>query len=294
MTACTSTLNGSRTCAMPTNAHAGLRMSVKRQCHGYGDRNWIVRFHRGEWIWRVYSHQGGKLRYTNRGPWLVIAKTGPVVYKIQHHPQAEPDILHVDKLMPYYLDFREELQSWIEIDHPTQYRDRGPTSSSDPIEGHSRHTSTSIRAHSWFRNQRTISRFASPWAWSWWETWIQNPIVHGDEGSIPSVRYQPGFWPDRWSRSVGRTKATLESEVAPAPVSEITPDLLLFNQTISEGSDRFPEVETTSACGNPDAETPETLLGNRSPIPSPRRGTRPCKQPERYIPVRRLQVLPID
>ncbi len=47
------------------------------------------------------------------------------MYKIQCYPQAEPDIVHVDKLMPYYLDFGEELHSWIEMDHPTQYRDRG-------------------------------------------------------------------------------------------------------------------------------------------------------------------------
>ncbi len=55
----------------------------------------------------------------------MLAKTGPVTYKIQRHPQAEPDIVHVDKLMPYYPDFGEELCSWIETDHPTRYRDQG-------------------------------------------------------------------------------------------------------------------------------------------------------------------------
>ncbi len=46
-------------------------------------------------------------------------------YKIQHHPQAEPDIVHMDKLMPYYPDFGEELHSWIETDYPIRYRDQG-------------------------------------------------------------------------------------------------------------------------------------------------------------------------
>ncbi len=39
-------------------------------------------------------------------------------------PQAKSDIVHVDKLMPYYPDFGEELHIWIESDHPTQYRDQ--------------------------------------------------------------------------------------------------------------------------------------------------------------------------
>ncbi len=42
-----------------------------------------------------------KLHYTNRGPWLVLAKMGPVTYKIQCHSQADPKIVHVDKFMPY-------------------------------------------------------------------------------------------------------------------------------------------------------------------------------------------------
>ncbi len=32
--------------------------------------------------------------------------------------------MHVDKLMPYYPDFGEELHSWIETDHPIRYRDQ--------------------------------------------------------------------------------------------------------------------------------------------------------------------------
>ncbi len=89
-----------------------------------GAESRVVQFHCGEWVWRAYSHQGGKLRYTNRGSWLVLAKMGPVAYQIQRHPQADPEIVHVDKLMPHYPDFGQRLYSWIKTDHPTQYRDQ--------------------------------------------------------------------------------------------------------------------------------------------------------------------------
>ena len=63
-------------------------------------------------MWRVYPPvSGGKLRYRNRGPWLVLAKTSSVTYKIQHHAKAEPEFVHVHKLLPYQADFEEELHS---------------------------------------------------------------------------------------------------------------------------------------------------------------------------------------
>ena len=54
----------------------------------------------------------------------MLTKTGPVTYKIQRHPQADPKIVHVDKLMPYYPDFREQPYSWIETDCRVRYRDK--------------------------------------------------------------------------------------------------------------------------------------------------------------------------
>ena len=45
--------------------------------------------------------------------WLVLAKTSPVTYKIQRHARAEPEFVHVDKLLPYQADFEEELHSWL-------------------------------------------------------------------------------------------------------------------------------------------------------------------------------------
>ncbi len=107
-----------------SRARKTLKTAAKRHRRGYGEPNRIVRFHRGEWVWRAYPSQGGMLRYTNRGPWLVLANTGPVTYKIQRHPQADPEIVHVDKLMNYYHDFGEQLHSWIEADCLVQYRDQ--------------------------------------------------------------------------------------------------------------------------------------------------------------------------
>ena len=42
--------------------------------------------------------------------------------------------MHVDKLMPYHPDFGEELDSWIQADHPTRYRDQGEQTASPTIQ----------------------------------------------------------------------------------------------------------------------------------------------------------------
>ena len=66
-------------------------------------------------MWHVYPPvSGGKLRYRNRGPWLVLEKMAPVTHKIQRHARAEPEFVHVDKLLPYQADFEEELHSWLQ------------------------------------------------------------------------------------------------------------------------------------------------------------------------------------
>ncbi len=62
---------------------------------------------------RLPPVSGGKLRYRNRGLWLVLTMTSPVTYKIQYHARAEPEIVHVDKLLPYQADFKKELHSWL-------------------------------------------------------------------------------------------------------------------------------------------------------------------------------------
>ena len=57
------------------------------------------------------------------------------MYKIQRHRQAGPEVVQVDKLMPYYPDFRERLHSWIETDCPMQYRDQ-EVQTSKPVLQH--------------------------------------------------------------------------------------------------------------------------------------------------------------
>ncbi len=44
----------------------------------------------------------------------MLAKTGPVTYKIQRHARAEPEFVHVDKLLPYQADFEAKLHSWLQ------------------------------------------------------------------------------------------------------------------------------------------------------------------------------------
>ncbi len=51
----------------------------------------------------------------------MLAKTGPVTYKIQRHARADPEFVNVDnychKLLPYQADqadFEEELHSWLQ------------------------------------------------------------------------------------------------------------------------------------------------------------------------------------
>ncbi len=96
-------------------ARANLKKAAKCQKNGYGKTSRSAVFRRGDWVWRVYPPvSGGKLHYRNRGPWLVLAKTGPVAYKIQRHATAEPEFVHIDKLLPYQADFEEELHSWLQ------------------------------------------------------------------------------------------------------------------------------------------------------------------------------------
>ena len=44
-----------------SRARKTLKTAAKRQRRGYGELNRIVRFHRGDWVWRAYPRQGGKL-----------------------------------------------------------------------------------------------------------------------------------------------------------------------------------------------------------------------------------------
>ena len=88
--------------------------------------------------------------------------------------------------------------------------------------------------------------------------------------------------------------AVLEPEATPATRPDTAPNPLPADQTEPDTPDDGPEVTVTSHTSHPDVGLLETLVGSQSTVPSPRRGNRLHKQPERYAPVRRLQVLPED
>ena len=75
---------------------------------------------------------------------------------------------------------------------------------------------------------------------------------------------------------------------------DTAPDHLPADQTEPDTQDDSAAVEMTSQNSHPDLGSLETLVGGQSTIPSPRRGTRLRKQPERYAPICRLQVLPVN
>ncbi len=51
-----------------SRARKMLKTAAKRQHRGYGEPNQIVRFHRGEWVWRAYPRQGESYGTLTRGP----------------------------------------------------------------------------------------------------------------------------------------------------------------------------------------------------------------------------------
>ncbi len=75
---------------------------------------------------------------------------------------------------------------------------------------------------------------------------------------------------------------------------EDMPDQLHLVPTDSDGPDVGSEDKTTELCSDPGLGLPETQMGSQSSVPSPHRETRPRKQPDRYTPVHRLQVLPVN
>ncbi len=83
----------------------------------------------------------------------------------------------------------------------------------------------------------------------------------------------------------------LEPEATPLMRPDTAPDPLPADQTELDVPDDSSEVEATTQNSHPDLGSLETLVGSQSTVPSPHRGTRLHKQPERYAPVRRLQVL---
>ncbi len=195
------------------------------------------------------------------------------MYKIHHQLQAEHDIVHVGKLMPYYPDFGERLYSWIEADHPTQYRDQeaqtskpvlqdqpvavvdiplqisDPTPDPEPAEPHPDESSPV---------ETNEANSAEPA-----ETKVQPAVLETLSDSTP--------YPDQESPT--GSSNDLETETAQTLCSEGMPDPLHPVQADPDDPDVRPEVEPTDSRSDPGLGLTETQTGSRSPVPSPRRGT---------------------
>ncbi len=290
-----------------SRARKTLKTAAKCQRRGYGEPNRIVRFHHGEWVWRAYPCQGRKLRYTYRGPWLVLAKTGLVTYKIQRHPQADPEIVHVDKFMLYYPDFGEQLSSWIETDGPVQYRDQEIQTSWPVLQDQTLNiVDITPPVHDPVDNSPPVPNPAPV-------AEIAEPHIDIPSTTEEPVEIEESFtashaWPEVPPAVL---EAPLESPSGPdqelsgdltgSPDMETDPETCpadISNRLQStpaepNGPNAEPEDEPTDELVNPSNQSPEIPPGSRSLIPLPRRGTRLRKQPERYTPIRRLQVLPV-
>ena len=95
-------------------AREKLKVAAERQKKGYQETCREVSFKRGDWVWKIDPlKRVGKLHVKNLGPYLVIAKTGPVNYQIQENENARLSIVHVDKLYPYTKSDNEVLLPWI-------------------------------------------------------------------------------------------------------------------------------------------------------------------------------------
>ncbi len=229
-----------------------------------------------------------------------------MTYKIQRHPQADPEIVHVDKLMPYYPDFGEQLYSWIETDCPVQYRDQEIQTSQpalqdreliivditllvhDPVDisppvpdpgpvAEITEPCSDIPSTTEEPVEKEESFTASP---AWPET---APAVLEAPLELPSG-------PDQeFSRDLTESPdVETDPETCPADVS----NRLQSTPAEPDGPIAEQEDEPTDECVNPSPQSPAIPPGSRSLVPLPRRGTRSRQQPERYAPIRRLQVLP--
>ncbi len=232
--------------------------------------------------------------------------TGLVTYKVQRHPQADPEILHVDMLMPYYPDFGEQLYSWIETDCPVQYRDQeiqtfwpalqdqeldmvditppvhGPldVSPPEPVPAPVAEV-TEPRIEIPCTTEKPVEIE---------ESFTTSPARHGATPMVLETPLESPSGPDQEFSGDLTEGPDVETdpEMCPADVSNRP------QSTPAEPDDPEAKLEDEPAeeCVNPSPGPPVVPPGSQSLVPLPRRGTRLRKQPERYTPVRRLQVLP--
>ncbi len=237
----------------------------------------------------------------------MLAKTGPVTYKIQRHPKADPEIVHVDQLMPSYPDFGEQLYSWIETDCPVQYRDQEIQTSQPVLQDRElnivditppMHDPVDVSPP--VPDPAPVAEIAEPRIEILCtteepveieESFTANPARPEVAPAVLEDPLELSSGPDQeFSRDLTESPdVETDPETCPADVS----NRLQSTPAELDGPDAKLEDEPTNECVNPSPQSPEILPGSRSLIPLPRRGTRSRKQPEKYTPIRRLQVLPV-
>ncbi len=236
----------------------------------------------------------------------MLAKTGPVTYKIQRHPKADLEIVRVDRLMPYYPDFGEELYSWTETNSPLQYQDQEIQTYQPALQDRELNIVDIIPPEHDSVDVSPPEPVSAPVAE------VTEPRIE-----IPCTTEEPVEIEESFTASPARPRTTpvvleapLESPsgldqnfsggLTESPDVETDPETCpadVSNRPQSspaepDGSEVEPDDDPTEECDNPSPEPPEVPPGSQSLVPLPCRGTRLRKQPERYTPIRRLQVLP--
>ena len=211
--------------------------------------------------------------------------------------------------MPYYPDFGEQLYSWIETDCPVQYRDQEIQTSQPVLQDRELNT---VDISPPMHDPADISPPVPDPA----------PVAEIAEPhiDIPNTTEEPVEIEESFTASPAQPEvspavleALLESpsgpdqefflsvELTESPEVEMDPVACpagVSNQPQStpaefDGPETEPEDEPTDDCVNPSSQSPKIPVGSRSLVPLPHRGTQSCKQPERYTPILRLQVLPV-
>jgi hypothetical protein len=78
---------------------------IVRRADKYNLRVKPIDFTIGQWVWLYYPRKRAKIKtkwakfYT--GPYQIIGKLGPVLYRIQKSARSQPQVVYVDKLKPY-------------------------------------------------------------------------------------------------------------------------------------------------------------------------------------------------
>ena len=113
-------------------ARERLEKAAVRQKRSYQERTREVQFKRGDCVGRSHPQlKPGKLQKKNTGPWLVLGQVGEVNYRVQRQEKTDPQVVHVDKLIPYLPDFDVVLNPWIKVDCDPREKE---TQTGDPLE----------------------------------------------------------------------------------------------------------------------------------------------------------------